>query len=395
MSIKTPTILPKEITDKYDIIRETFVRKDKGEKNEEREIEIGDIHSDDFQPQVKLKQWDNETNFSVRLIDDEPTEPRIEIEGNKIKFIKKKTEVHFYEEGDNFKFVPILKEKPLTNKIEMSMRSKGLKFYYQPELTQKEIDDGAFRPEHIVGSWAVYHSTKQGDYSLMGLKNYRAGKAFHIYRPRLKDSNGWEVWGDLFIDAENGIYRITIPADFYENAVYPIMSNDTFGYYNGGTPGETSFFLSGGNNFDVIAGTALEVADIDAVVAYGTGNTNVKGLIWLKTETMRGTLLTNGITPVLPINVTTEWVTASYSNKPSVTATNYYIGITFEGSFTAYYDSGNSGDGGYESFWTSDYDNPGAMDSNWNFNTYRVSIYATYTTGVGYTSPLPAFRRPT
>ena len=80
--------LSTEIKDKYDIVNETFVRKDKGEVAEEREIEIGDLLSEEFQPQVKLKQWDNECNFSVRMIDDEPDEPHIETEGNKIKFIK-------------------------------------------------------------------------------------------------------------------------------------------------------------------------------------------------------------------------------------------------------------------------------------------------------------------
>ena len=31
MPINIPTILPKEIKDKYDIVNETFIRKDKGE----------------------------------------------------------------------------------------------------------------------------------------------------------------------------------------------------------------------------------------------------------------------------------------------------------------------------------------------------------------------------
>ncbi len=52
--------LPKQITDKYDIVKNTFIGKDKGEVNAEREIEIGDIHSDDFQPQFKMMNWENQ-----------------------------------------------------------------------------------------------------------------------------------------------------------------------------------------------------------------------------------------------------------------------------------------------------------------------------------------------
>jgi len=37
--------LPKKLKDKYDISRNTFIRKDKGEKAEEREVEIGDESS--------------------------------------------------------------------------------------------------------------------------------------------------------------------------------------------------------------------------------------------------------------------------------------------------------------------------------------------------------------
>jgi hypothetical protein len=218
--------LPIEISDRYDVVNNTFIGKDKGE--------IGDIYSDTFQPQFKIKRWGNECNFSVRLVDDMADAPKLQTDKNKIKFVKKKTEAHFYdvpkmdETPECFEFEIILKEKPKTNKVQMSIETKGLAFYYQPKLTQEEIDEGAFRPENVVGSYAVYHESKQGDYSKMGLKNYRAGKAFHIFRPKIIDNAGKEVWGKLNIT--DNLLTVEIPQEFLDNAVYPIIVDPTFGY---------------------------------------------------------------------------------------------------------------------------------------------------------------------
>ena len=137
MAIKIPTILPKEITVKYNVIRNSFVIKDKGDKADEFETEIGDILQDDFIPQLKLKRWSNECNFSVRLIDGGTDKPKIKTESKKIKYIKNKIEAHFYEVEKGFEFEVVLKEKPATNKIQMSVETKGLKFYYQPPLTEE------------------------------------------------------------------------------------------------------------------------------------------------------------------------------------------------------------------------------------------------------------------
>ena len=115
------------------------------------EIEIGDSKQSDFKPQFKLMRWDNEVNCSIRLIDSEPKQ--LITENEKIKLIGATKEVHFYDIAPNeeypegaHEFEVILKEKPLTNKIEFTLETKGLNFFYQLELTQQEIDEGVVRP---------------------------------------------------------------------------------------------------------------------------------------------------------------------------------------------------------------------------------------------------------
>mgnify|MGYP007077653932 CR=1 FL=1 len=93
-----------------------------------------------------------------------------------------------------FEFDITLATKPDTNVYTMSIETKGLIFGKQDAIP----DDKAkteYRSPRITNSYAVYHDSKQGN-------EYKSGKAFHIYRPVIKDATGWEVWGDLDIDTE-------------------------------------------------------------------------------------------------------------------------------------------------------------------------------------------------
>ena len=187
------------------------------------EIEIGDSKQPDFKPQVKLMKWDNEVNFSVRAIDDEIGDFTQIKDKEKIKLVKNKREYYFYKDGKNFEFEVVLNKKPKTNKIEMSIKTKGLNFYYQRELTQEEKAAGDHQLENCTGSYAVYHSTKGITHSSQEeATKYKIGKAFHIFRPKIIDSVGAEVWGELNIDEKNGILSVIIPQEFLDNATYPI-----------------------------------------------------------------------------------------------------------------------------------------------------------------------------
>lgn len=195
------------------------------------DVEIGDSKQDAFYPQFKLKNWDNETNFSLRYIDD--LSGVVEKIGDTIKYIKEKEEVHFYEKPNfdelgGFEIEILLKEKPASNKIRFSIQSKGLNFFYQPELTQKEKDNGGGRPDNVIGSYAVYHKTKRDN--IVGQNEYRTGKAFHIYRPKIIDKNGNWIWGELNIDEQTGILTITIDQQWLDGAIYPVLVDPTFGY---------------------------------------------------------------------------------------------------------------------------------------------------------------------
>jgi len=264
MPIINPNNLPKEITSKYSIVSNAFkfdkvVNAEldiyKNEPKDEITTEIGDTKQTEFHPQIKIQRWNNEVNCSIRLVTDEKT-PVVSTEVDKIKWVGDKTEAHFYPitEGEGgYEFEVILREKPASNVIEFTLQTKGLDFFYQPPLTEEyKVGDNYWRgtiitevtetdvigengkvlvhrPENIVGSYAIYHQTKGGLNDING-KDYRAGQAGFIYRPKIKDALGEEVWADLNIDVGQGLMTITVPQDFLDKATYPVAIDPNYGY---------------------------------------------------------------------------------------------------------------------------------------------------------------------
>lgn len=357
----------------------TYFQTVKDSVEDRLEIEIGDSKQPDFKPQIKIKRWDNEVNFSCRLIDDEPK--LLQEDGEKIKLIGNKKEVHFYnipkgerhKEG-GFEFEVILKEKSQSNVLEFSIETKELDFFYQLPLTQKEIEDGHICPQNVAGSYAVYHKTKK-DHRI-GSKNYRCGKAFHIYRPKIVDIDGVEVWGELNINIENKLLIVTIPQEFLDVAVYPIVIDPTFGYEGIGG-------LSFSYSLDAVEAAKGTPTDgdgtVDKITVYARSSTgDMKGLIILDSTK---NIVADGISPAQAMPSFADWTDLPYSSKPSVTdSVVYYVGIIAETNITLYYDTsapnGSSIEDTANSFASPE--NLGAISSKTSYK----SIYATYSTGV-------------
>jgi len=276
MPIIIPTPTP-EILEKYQIVNGKFLATPKDDPKGRIQLEIGDTKEIDFYPQLKLMRWDNEVNFSVRLKDTEYDKAIVSFDKEKIVWEKGNLKLEYYDypEGEGgYKMVWYLKSKPADRKVDFSLQSKGLKFAYQSRIdagavaeekswadnvlpnwfdqnwvatyynpndrkegfTETDSPD-SHRPEEYVDSWAIYHKTKGVMNDING-KDYKVGKFGHIPRIKLVDANGWEEWGKLNIsepikiigDTEIRNYSVEIPEDFYNDAVYPIKSNDTFGY---------------------------------------------------------------------------------------------------------------------------------------------------------------------
>jgi hypothetical protein len=175
----------------------------------------------------------------------------------------------YQRSDDNLEWEIILSSSPQSNILEYSIETRGLRFYYQPPLTPDEMDGGAYRPDSVVGSYAVYHDSKRNNrMAISGTDTtyhvYRTGKAFHIYAPYAWDLKGDTIKCSLHIDLSAQILAIVVPQKFLDRADYPVTVDPQFGKTD---IGATQMLLnpnySGGSRFTLgNSGTA------DSIVVY-------------------------------------------------------------------------------------------------------------------------------
>lgn len=391
----------KAIKDKYSFKDETFKRVQKDNVKDLVEVEIGDAKTPSkFMPQHKVMRWQNECNVSIRLKDDGNGTETVETREDKIVWKKGKREAHFYDftneehpEGAQ-EFEIVLLEKPETNVVKFTLQDKDVEYFYQPALdkefpvgsyddgkvvayaseTQTKDKDGntiARRPENVVGSYAVYAKTQKTNWK--GGKEYRTGKLGHIFRPRIEDSNGSWIWGELHI--ENGILSVTIPQSFLDTAVYPVKhaAGLTFGYTTSGA--SSAGFASNeavGSFLNTNASADGTVNSVTLGVS-GVSGFRSKGFI-VNASTLA--ILTNGVAPGGV--VTNGWNTQSFSTPPSVVNGTTYAPffVMTDGSISIRRDTGgSSGDSKYET--DNNYTTPTDPSSLTNSSS-KYSIYATY-----------------
>lgn len=412
LEIKSKYVLDEVTLTKTDI-KNAELDKYSNEPKDEIKVTLGDNTTGllgagvkEFVPDIELKRW-NEVSFKIKtgkLLADKKNKA-VSFVGDKVKFTTDKMDFEMYDvpatatDDGGYKYVWYLNTKPATNTISFEIESSGLDFFYQPALNVENTDksltctetqckdkDGNVvieRPENVVGSYAVYHSTKGGMNDING-KEYKVGKAFHIYRPHIIDANGAETWGILHI--ENGIYSVEIPQEFLDTAVYPIKSNDTFGYTSLGVsslsqPVNRGLF----SNLNTTA-SGDGVVDSIQVGTLGNGGASLycKGLI-VKVST--SAILADGISPIITISAISGWQIKNYTNKPSViSGETYWAGVVFGSAMSVFRDTSTGVNSLYEN--DNNYSTPTNPSSLTN-STNKYSIYATYTpSGGGAAAPV-------
>lgn len=366
----------------YSEDKNTYYKIIKGNPKDFVQKEIGDSKQSDFYPQQKISRWDNEVNVSFRLIHDEKN-PTVSSDADTVYWKGDKIEAQFYEISDEdgaSEFEITLKEKPQTNVVQFSISDKGVDYFYQQALTEEQIKKGHFRPENVIGSYAIYTSNKNKN--VVGGKEYRCGKVGHIYRPKIVDATGSEVWGDLKI--ENGMLSVTIPQDFLDNAVYPVRhaAGLTFGYSgHGNTYGNFAGERYGHSSSYWYTASAGDT--ITSFSFYGEVNPAGSATVGMGVYSV----VSGNYSSLLgsQTNVTVNSTTAGWFNSSTVSiamsnAVTYGVAVsrpsnTFPSAW-AYYDSL-----GTQSQSVLGANLPASWGTNDNQNNFHFSIYATYTGG--------------
>ena len=355
------------------------------------EVEVGDATRPEFQPQCKFKRWDNESNFSIRHIDTTPLiAPTVTFRDGIVKWIKPDIEVHQYEKPDaseagGFEFEWVLNAPPISNVLEASIEFKDVAFYYQGVLTAEEIAVlGAQRPDRVIGSYAVYHTTKGVLVKAGGMK-YATGKIGHIYRPEAVDRNGVKTWCDLHIDPVTKRLRVTVPLAYLATAAYPVKVDPTFGYTgSGGTEGDCEGVITMGRFSIGEDGTGTKISvNLQLEVHTNTVKCNVYQDETGEADT-NVAALANGQTEERTLDVVADptWHDFNFNSAPSfVSGTAYRLAFwsAATAQFTKFlYDSSIADQYTYTRTLTyGAWPNPSGTLSG--FNDLRCSVYCTYT----------------
>jgi hypothetical protein len=276
----------------------------------------------------------------------------------------------------------LLDKKPAISEFTVPIQASNLQFFYQPPLNQ-ELNPMNYdvlteteawkngrlivsRPENVVGSYAVYHLTKQDN-------EYKTGKIFHIFRPKVIDAKGTIVWASLNII--NYILKIMVPQSFLDSAVYPVTIDPTFGKTSIGASEDSDSGYQIGCKYGCSeTGTLTKISLY--VKRASTGN--MKTAVWNDNSGVPGSLFATSS----EVSVGTSYSWVDFTISGSVSNANYWLGFEGNAGNLYYYkfDSGTSNQSAwrtvsYTSFPTNPFGTPDFYQAR------ALSIYATYTTG--------------
>jgi RHS repeat-associated protein len=359
------------------------------------------VEVDKYLPEVRFKKWGGEVDFDLTALDvigdavysaeKNITQWKDDVSPMLVESYPLKPSAGMLDGG--FEMEVVLQEKPASNIFTFAVSGdKNLDFFYQPALNTEEQNDPNItkcsetectnkagevlvsRPENIVGSYAVYHKGNK-DKSI-NVSDYATGKVGHIYRPKVIDASGNEVWATM--SYETGLLSVEVPDDFLAKATYPVRVDPTFGYNVAGGSAVTG---TAGNTIRGGSVVTTEAGLVDSVTIYVSGLTaNVKGII---TDGSLN-LLSNGVSNAISVSSSTgAWYTMSYATatRPSVpSAGNYYLGMitsTTSPTFLYHFDTVS----GYSriSDTTNSYTTPTNPTDAVITASRRISTYASYT----------------
>lgn len=356
-------------------------------------ISLGDKTKPEFEPKLEIKRWENETRFSIKpkgLDVIQRKDKDLTFEGDKIKFQAGDIEYHFYDaptssEEGGFEYEIVLNKYTGTSTFYSEIETQGLEFYKQLPLnvemasstcTETECG-GSQRPVNVVNSYAVYHATQQGDYSKLGGYNYKAGKAFHIYRVKAVDADGQELWCDQNIYGNT--HEISCDNNWLEKvAKYPVRIDPTFGYTSAGASNssKTSDYI-----YSFEEASPTERGELTSITWYGRGNSGkdqyMKGAIYVSS--------TNALVATTSEYKTDDngvsWHTFDFTTNPTISVISYNLCLWWDiYNASNYYDSNTS----KHKALSTEYNGVFPATIIWGTTDYaftrngRWSVYATY-----------------
>lgn len=329
-------------------------------------VELLDTKETALQPQIKISRFNNDANFSVRLKD---TGGVFSVDKDKVSYQSDLGESRIYElPDDKFEFDTVISAKPASNVVEYALQHKNVVAIYQPALTVAEAVEGFYRPDDVVGSYAIYHDSKRDN-------AYKTGKVTHVYRPYIEDANLSKVWCELNIDLQSNLMTVTIPQDFLDTATYPLRLDPTFGFTDLGASDFSAIASrSYGSLFDSYTATTGDIlASISVGAKYVTSSAAASLGVYSVTTNLPDAQLDTATATV--DSTSHAWHTTASIGTAMSGSTEYCSAFYNGGSnnLVFAYDAGVAGDASW--------DTSAGLQATWTSAgtiARKFSIYSTY-----------------
>ncbi len=353
-------------------------------------------HVDKSLPEVRLNTWSGAVDLSVRY--ELPfAVPYYSPLRNVVEWDGGSESVEAYPlapregmEAGGFEIEVVLDEKPQKNTFTFTLSgTDDLDFLYQPPLTEETFEEKLSctetactdaegvvvvrRPENIVGSYAVYHKEKKDG-------EFKSGKVFHIFRPKIVDAKGVAVWGSL--SYEKGALRVIVPQEYLDTATYPVRVDPTFGYGTiGGTNADTWNYIGSKFSMNSENGTLSKITAYTKKTTAGTMN-KIAALYSDSSGAPNAPLATSSVTG--GVGTTASWVDMTMPSYSLASGTTYWLWQGHDSSATVYWDTGSTNQYALKSITYPDWSNPITSPT---YFARKVSIYATYTASATNSAP--------
>jgi RHS repeat-associated protein len=397
---KNLEVVPKNIADITPRETVTTYQLSSSQKDTSKRIDV-ELSKDT--PMVRFKKWNGTADFalsynSVKGVADYSTERNV------TKWSDDSESVEAYplvaaegmEEG-GLEMEVVLATTSKTNTFNFTVSgADNLDFFYQPPLTQEKLESNivrctetdcydekgavvVHRPENIVGSYAVYSKNKKD--AISGKVDYGTGKVGHIYRPKVVDAVGTEVWA--IMSYQNGMLSITVPQAFLDKAIYPVRVDPTFGYGSvGGTNATTWNYVGSKFQMNNENGTLTKISAYTRKDTAGTMN-KIAALYSDAAGSSSILLASSSVTS--GVSTTSAWVDMTMPSYALASNTTYWLWQGHDASGWVYWDTGA----------TNQYNIQGVTYPTWpspftpgTYFARILSVYATYsTTSASNTAP--------
>ena len=340
-------------------------------------VKVGGESIARFVPNINASKWNDEcwlniNNSDVAVISEKQTF----VDGKVDLIVGNCCHRYYITPEGKLEYEILFSSIPASFVIDFELQfQKGLKFYYQPLLTQEQKDAEIVRPENVEGSYAVYWQKKNN--------KYQTGKFAHIYRPKLIDAKGNVSWCDLLIDGN--VMQIKMDDIWLNKASYPVCLDPEIGYHTEG--GSSTFW--GANQF--YGSVFTSAADADTLTnifiycrSYGGGADRFffKGVLALHADLK---LVANGVGAPTQTDQSWTWKESAFSTSPTlVPSTDYLLGWIGSNTADEYkWDTGEENQGHIDD--SNSYTTPqdlGAVIHNNNV----YSVYGEYVAAGGATA---------